>query len=62
MRRENRPRVPDLTTAVLVIAFINLLWSLALIWASLGLPAVLVTSVFLDYLITRLDHHRRRQG
>ncbi|MEZ5714368.1 MAG: histidinol phosphate aminotransferase [Paracoccaceae bacterium] len=60
MRHKTRHALPDLTNAVLAMVFVNLLWSLALIWAALGLPAVLVTAVFLDYLITRLDHLRRR--
>ena len=39
---------------------INLLWSLALVWASFGVIGALVLAVFLDYLITRLDHHLNR--
>ena len=62
MRHAERPSAPDLTAAVLVMGFVNLMWSLCLIWASLGLPAVLVTAVFVDYLITRLAHRRRRAG
>ncbi len=59
---DHRPRTaaPDYTNAALVMGFVNLFWSFALIWAWSGLPAVLVIAVFLDYLITRLKRHRKR--
>ncbi|WP_317627215.1 hypothetical protein [Rhodalgimonas zhirmunskyi] len=46
---------------MLTLGFINLLWSLALLWASFGLPAVLTVAVLLDYMITRFAHRLRRQ-
>jgi hypothetical protein len=60
MRDRNRPAAPDYTNAALVMALVNLLWSFLLVWATLGLPAVMLLAVFLDYLITRLKHARRR--
>ena len=59
MRDKDRRAAPNYTTAALVMGFVNLLWSLMLLWVSLGLPAVLVTAVFLDYLITRIGRRRR---
>lgn len=61
MRDRDRPAAPDYTNAALVMALVNLLWSFMLVWASYGLPAVLVLAVFLNYLITRLEHSRLRQ-
>lgn len=60
-QRSCRP-APDYTGATLVMGFVNLMWVMLLVWASLGWPAVLVLAVFLDYLITRLDHRRRRSA
>lgn len=57
----HRAAASFLMPALLALGFINLLWSFTLLWASFGLPVVLVLAVFLDYLITRLRHHRRRQ-
>ena len=58
---DHSPRVaPDYTNAALIMGFVNLLWSLLLIWANFGLPAVLAVAVFLNDLITRLAHHRAR--
>lgn len=62
MRDRPRTAAPDYTNAALVMGFVNLLWSFLLVWASLGLPAVLVVAVLADYLITRLAHRRRREG
>ncbi|WP_137701612.1 histidinol phosphate aminotransferase [Marimonas lutisalis] len=62
MRDRDRAAAPDYTNAALVMGLVNLLWSFMLIWASLGLPAVVVTAVFLNYLITRLEHRRAREG
>ena len=61
-RMENRPRAaaPDYTNAALAMGFVNLLMAFSLVWAHLGMPAVLVLAVFLDYLITRLAHRLRR--
>ncbi|MDQ2092343.1 histidinol phosphate aminotransferase [Marimonas arenosa] len=60
MRDRDRKAAPNYTNAVLVMGFVNLMWSLLLIWATLGLPAALVAAVFVDYLIMRLDRYRRR--
>lgn len=61
MRDHDRLAAPDYTNAALIMALINLLWAFLLIWATLGLPAVILLAVFLDYLITRLKHARRRR-
>ncbi|KAA0909784.1 histidinol phosphate aminotransferase [Aquicoccus porphyridii] len=61
MQNANRA-APDYSTPALVMALVNLLWSFMLIWASLGLPAVLVLAVLLNYLISRLGHHRTRRA
>ena len=60
MQDRSRTAAPDYTNATLVMGFMNLIWSFLLIWASFGLPAVLALAVFLNYLITRLAHHRSR--
>ena len=60
MRDDTRREAPDYTNAALVMGFVNLIWSFLLIWASFGLPAVLVLAVFLNYMITRLAHRRAR--
>ncbi|MDQ2095591.1 histidinol phosphate aminotransferase [Rhodobacteraceae bacterium 10Alg 79] len=57
----DRPLRLTARTALLTLGFINLLWSLALLWASFGLPAVLTVAVLLDYMITRFAHRLRRQ-
>jgi fatty acid desaturase len=53
---------PNYTNATLVMAFVNLLCAFLVLWTAFGLPAVLITGVFLDYLITRLAQHRRRHS
>lgn len=59
---DNRPkRIEDYTSASLVMIFVNLFWILGLIWATLGLPAVLLVGWILNYLITRLDQYRARR-
>ena len=55
-----RAAAPDYTNAALIMGFVNLLWSFLLISVNFGLPAVLAVAVFLNYLITRLAHHRAR--
>lgn len=60
MQHDPQPTRDGPTNAIVVMGFVNLMWSLLLIWNSLGLPAVLVAAVFIDYLITRLGHRRRR--
>ncbi|MCF3595491.1 hypothetical protein LZG00_15985 [Rhodobacteraceae bacterium LMO-12] len=57
-----RAAAPDYTNAALTMGFVNLFWSLLLISANFGLPAALTIAVFLNYLITRLAHHRARMG
>lgn len=58
MRNHERRSAPNYTNAALVMGLINLFWSFLLIYASFGLPAVLVIAVGLNYAITRLAQHR----
>ena len=58
MRDRQVGTAPNYTNAALVMGFVNLLWSLTLLWATMGLPAVLIVAAFLDYLITRLGRSR----
>ncbi|MGI3170667.1 hypothetical protein ACRARG_16070 [Pseudooceanicola sp. C21-150M6] len=46
--------LPDYTTTVLVMAFINLLWILGVIWALYGLPAVFAAGWVVNYGIAWL--------
>ncbi|ETX13049.1 histidinol phosphate aminotransferase [Roseivivax halodurans JCM 10272] len=52
-------RAPDYTRAALAMGLVNLLWMLGLIWAVLGLPAVLLLALILNCLIDRLAASRR---
>lgn len=60
MHEHPRNIARDFTTPTLAVVLVNLLWSFTLIWATTGLPAVLALAVFLNYLITRLDHCLKR--
>jgi hypothetical protein len=58
MEQRYPKRVENYTTASLIMLFVNLLWIFALIWASFGFLAVLVTGWVLNHLITRLAAYR----
>ena len=60
MQNRSHSSAPYYTNATLVMAFVNLLWALTVIWVAFDLSAVLITAVLLDYLITRLAQQRRR--
>ncbi len=62
MQDSHRRAAPDYTNAALVMALVNLFWSFMLVWASFGMPAVLVLAVLLNYLISRLAHNRMRRA
>ena len=51
-------RVEDYTTTCLVMGLVNLLWIFVVIWAFLGLPAVMVLAVILNAGITRISNRR----
>ena len=55
MRHGNMPSAPNYTNAALVMALVNLLWVLGVVWATLGLPAVLAVGYVLNLLITRIE-------
>jgi len=42
------------------MGFINLLWVFCVIWAWLGLPAVLAIGYFLNWLIIRAERSEQR--
>lgn len=46
---------PNYTNAALIMGLVNLLWMLGVIWVLWGLPAVLLTGLTLNSLITRLS-------
>lgn len=54
MNRGNLPKAPNYTNAALVMGFVNLLWVFAVLWAVLGLPAVLAVGFGLHVLIGRI--------
>jgi hypothetical protein len=60
MRQGPLDTAPNYTTAALVMGAVNLIWVFAVIWATLGFVAVLVTGYALDRLITW--RARRRAG
>ena len=56
MRDPNLPdRIPDLFTAAITFAAINLMWIFFVIWVLYGLVPVLVLAVFINHFITRLE-------
>ncbi|MDU8928408.1 histidinol phosphate aminotransferase [Alisedimentitalea sp. MJ-SS2] len=61
MRSHPRLSVSNYETATLVMGFVNLLWVFMVVWATMGFSALLILAVFLDYLITRLDHYLARR-
>ncbi|SLN38708.1 hypothetical protein PEL8287_01881 [Roseovarius litorisediminis] len=52
------PAAPNYTNAALVMGLVNLIWIFMVIWATLGLPAVLITGYILDRLITLIAFRR----
>ncbi|MCK0149182.1 histidinol phosphate aminotransferase [Marivita sp. S6314] len=58
MDQRHPKRVEDYTTANLILIFVNLLWIFGVIWATLGLAAVILTGWGLNHLITRLEQYR----
>lgn len=51
-------RVEDYTNANLVLIFVNMLWIFVVIWASVGLWAVVLAGWGLNRLITRLEQRQ----
>jgi len=60
MRGREISSAPDYTMTCLVMGFINLLWVFCVIWAWLGLPAVLAIGYFLNWLIIRAERSEQR--
>ncbi len=58
MNRRNMPSAPNYTNAALVMGLVNLLWVFMVIWAHLGLLAVIATGYALDKLISRIARAR----
>lgn len=58
MNRRNMPSAPNYTNAALVMGLVNLVWVFMVIWAQLGLLAVIATGYVLDKLISRIERTR----
>ena len=58
MRRGVLTEAPNYTNAALVMGLVNLLWIFMVIWATIGLPAILVLGYGLDKLISRIGRRR----
>lgn len=59
MKRGVLPEAPNYTNAALVMALVNLLWILAVIWAVCGMPVVLATGYALNWAISRIGVRTR---
>lgn len=59
MRDRQVSPAPNYTNAALVMGFVNLIWVLGVIWASYGLPTVLVLAVALNMLISWIGSEER---
>lgn len=56
MREPERPDgTPDLFTAAITFAGMNLMWVFFVIWMLYGLVPVLVLAVLINHFITRLE-------
>jgi hypothetical protein len=53
--------VPDLFTAAITFAGINLMWIFFVIWVLYGMVPALVLAVLVNHLISRLDIHLNGQ-
>lgn len=60
MRQRPINPAPDYTNAALVMGLVNMLWIFMVIWAWIGLPAILVLGYALDKVISRIGARRRR--
>lgn len=58
MRRGQLDAAPNYTNAALVMALVNLLWVLLVIWLTFGMPVVLAVGYGLDRLISLLARRR----
>ena len=57
--QRNVGRVENYTNTCLVLWLVNLLWILFAIWVIWGLPAVMITGLVLNHLVTRLERRRK---
>lgn len=56
MHERKRPEgMPDLFTAAITFAGMNLMWIFFVVWMMYGLVPVLVLAVLINHLITRLE-------
>lgn len=55
MKPNAKSQAPDYTTACLVMFGVNVTWVLVAIWAFWGLLMVMVTALFINHLMTRLQ-------
>ena len=55
-------RVENYTNTCLIMWGVNLFWILVAIWVLWGLPAVLITGLALNTLITRLERRVQRKS
>ncbi|MDT8326443.1 MAG: hypothetical protein RQ750_03510 [Roseovarius sp.] len=58
MNRGNMPSAPNYTNAALAMGLVNLIWVFMVIWAKLGLLAVIATGYLLDKMISRIARRR----
>ncbi len=58
MRRENMPSAPNYTNAALAMGLVNLIWIFFVLWASFGLPVVLLAGYGLNLLINQISNRR----
>lgn len=53
-------RVENYTNTCLVLWGVNLFWMLVVIWTLWGLPAVMITGLVLNSLVTQLERRVKR--
>ena len=58
MRNGQLPEAPNYTNAALVMCMVNLAWILGVIWATFGLPMVVIVSLGLNWLIDLIGRRR----
>ncbi|MGJ8604394.1 MAG: histidinol phosphate aminotransferase [Marivita sp.] len=58
MEQRHPQGVEDYTIPSLVLIFVNLLWIFGVIWAQVGLGAVILLGWVLNHCITRLAQYR----
>ena len=59
---QSHPDVPDLFSAAITFAGINLMWVFFALWVVFGMVPVLILAVFLNHLINRLEIRLQHQA